>query len=201
MILHGLKVIAEELNNHLNTLPFSLEDTVVLGNIGGIDSSGGGALKGGIVMTLVNIREEKTLKNGVHSRTNDRTLRTEYFNPPVFVNLYVLFSVTSNAYETSLTHLSRIVRFFQSKNVFTHENSVDVGGNNYDRMTEFKLIMDLYSPSFEEMNYLWGTLGGKQYPSVLYCVRLVELKHETILEGGGVVMEIEQNTGVIPPFS
>ncbi len=201
MLLHALTIIANELNNHLNTVDGTnhIEDEVKLGNIALFESPTGvnnNAIRDKVIITLVNFREEKTLKSLPFSRANDATLRAEYFNPPVNANLFLLFSATANDYSKALKFLSRIVRYFQFRNTFTNLNTnevIDATLTDYDRMKEFKLIMDLYSPSFEELNHLWGTLGGKQYPSVLYLLRMVELKHESITEGGGVIQEIHQN--------
>jgi hypothetical protein len=202
MISHALKILVSELNTFFNGIQTAVEDTVRLGNIATIESPTGidnAEMREKIVVTLVNLREEKTLKNGPYSFANSATLKTEYFNPPVFVNLFVLFSSTASDYEKALTYISRLVRFFQHRNIFTHLNSnvaVTGGFIDYDRLSEFKLIVDLYSPTFEELNHLWGTLGGKQYPSVLYLVRLLELKQEEVTDGGSVIMEIENRFGL-----
>ncbi|MGV3589260.1 MAG: DUF4255 domain-containing protein [Adhaeribacter sp.] len=205
MISHALKILVSELNTFFNGIQPAVEDTVKLGNIAIIESPTGrdnADMHEKIVVTLVNLREEKTLKNGPYSFANNATLKTEYFNPPVFVNLFVLFSATANDYEKALTYISRLIRFFQSRNIFTHLNTnVNVTGGfiDYDKLSEFKLIVDLYSPTFEELNHLWGTLGGKQYPSVLYLMRLLELKHEVITEGDAVITEIESRFGIKEP--
>jgi len=205
MIAHALKIIVEELNQHFNNIqPGNAEDTVILGNIAAletdIDANIKNQLRNKVVTTLVNLKEESTLKNTPHSRVND-SFRTMYFNPPVYVNLYVLFSVTTtSSYEDALTYLSRLVRFFQSKNVFMPSNSAAVTVlNDYDELTDFKLIMELFSPNLEELNHMWGMLGGKQYPSVIYLLRLLELKREDEVEGAGVIEEIESRYKVIEP--
>ncbi|WP_239026982.1 Pvc16 family protein [Geomonas oryzisoli] len=40
-----------------------------------------------------------------------------------------------------------------------------------DQLQSFKLIFDIYSPTLEEVHHLWGPLGGKQYPFILYIMR------------------------------
>ena len=47
----------------------------------------------------------------------------------------------------------------------------------------------------EEVNHLWGTLGGKQYPFVLYTLRLLELKFKAAQGEAGLI------TAVINDFS
>ena len=45
-----------------------------------------------LIISLVNIEEESTMKNGVHFRRNPVTGNADYENPPVNLNLYLLFS-------------------------------------------------------------------------------------------------------------
>jgi hypothetical protein len=95
-----------------------------------------------------------------------------------------------------LLALSRVIRFFQFRNVFTQDNvapsSIDQGtpSNALDQLSSFKLIFDLYSPTMEEINHLWGTLGGKQYPFVLYTMRLLDLQFKAIQSENSVITEI-----------
>ncbi|MBI5914417.1 MAG: DUF4255 domain-containing protein, partial [Bacteroidetes bacterium] len=200
MFVHALHIIRQELNSFLNSFGADTNDEVQLGNIAQLDLPEQGEasnLKNKIVVSLINIREEKTLKNGPFSRRNDVTLKTEYFNPPVFLNLYLLISASQNSYTNALIYLSRIVAFFQAKNVFTHENTLPVAPANAvpatERMEEFKIILDMFSPSFEEMNHIWGTLGGKQLPCVMYVARLIEVKRAVEPTVGGLIEEIHLN--------
>lgn len=198
MLIHALQIIRQELNTHLDSFGETDDDQVQLGNISQIDIPDQGelsSLKNRIVITLVNVREEKTLKNQPFVRRNDVTLKAEYFNPPVFLNLYLLISASQSNYVNSLIFLTRIAAFFQSKNVFTNQNTVPINNDTLvpptERMEEFKLILDLFSPSFEEWNHIWGTLGGKQLPALLYLARLVEVKAATVDKHGGLIQEID----------
>lgn len=201
MIYQALKLISIELNDYLNTLVDTDDDLVVLGNIGMIESKtevGGGSggtapLEDKILLTLVNIQEENTLKNLPAHRVDSFNKHTEYRNPTVNLNLYVLFSVTSNNYQNALLYLSRIISFFQGKRIFTNQNTpIPTATPSIEDMDTFRLILDLYSPNFEETNYLWGTLGGKQYPSALYKTRLVEIEREDLIkESRGIIKTIK----------
>ena len=195
MIIHALQILRQALNAYLDDLDTTDNDKVVLGNISQIElPKESDNSKNKVVMTLVNIREEKTLKNAPNYRRNDATLKTEYFNPPVFLNLYLLVAACQDDYTNALIYLSRIASFFQSKNVFTHSNTVPVAGPTLvadnEKMETFKIILDLYSPSFEEQNHIWGTLGGKQLPSLVYVARLIEVTPKKLTATGGVVEEI-----------
>jgi hypothetical protein len=197
MLLHALKIIQAELETHLGAYnPSGDEGKVVLENLAeGLDSNGG-ATRDRLVVSLVNYREEKSLKNLPTYVRNDATLTARYENQPIYLNFLVLLTATHGSYEKAVLYLSRGIRFFQSKNVFTQDTVAPTTLlaaqplNTLDRLETFKLILDLYSPSLEEVNHLWGTLGGKQYPFVLYMLRLLDLKFEAIDRESGLVTEV-----------
>jgi hypothetical protein len=62
--------------------------------------------------------------------------------------------------------------------------------NSPDHLESFKLNIDLYSPSLEEVNHLWGTLGGKQYPFALYLLTMLELKFRAIQSESGLITTV-----------
>lgn len=201
MISHGLTIVINELKKHpedVYGVPSS-GDVVQLGNLAeGITSAGGngGIARGKLIFSVVNIKEEKTLKNLPNIVRNDITLRATYENPPVFLNFQILITATDAVYSNALLMLSRAIRFFQSKNVFTQDDvspasiSTSAPANLLDRLESFKLIFDLYSPSMEEVNHLWGTLGGKQYPFVIYMMRMLDLKYRAVYNESGLITEM-----------
>ncbi len=200
MISHALDIIQTELQANLNSYPVASPGsgfTCGLYNvaISSVSPANEPNQQTDILITLVNIREDKALKNLPNYVRNDVTLKAAYENPPVFANLLLLFTVIHSVYVPALSALSRVIRFFQYKNVFTQDN-VDpdllTGGNvpEADRMDEFKLILELYSPTLEEVNHLWGTLGGKQYPFVLYTLRLLDLKYRAMPQEGPLITEV-----------
>jgi len=198
MIYQVLRIITHELNQYFTQLENNDGTYVTLGNIASYEQKSEGQGNGPVdefdnkvVLTLVNLQEEKTLKNRPHTKINPLD-RTEYRNPPVPINIYTLFTATNKNYENALIYLSRVVSFFQGKNLFTNQNtpvpSVTPGIEN---MEKFRMMLDLYSPSFEEANYLWGTLGGKQYPSALYRIRKLEIDADLKLGEGGLIESIK----------
>ncbi|MCC6726111.1 MAG: DUF4255 domain-containing protein [Saprospiraceae bacterium] len=199
MIIHALQVIKEELNSYLNSFSVNAvdDDDVKLGNISQLDLIPQGdadSIKNSVIITLVNIREEKTLKNAPNFRRNDTTMKAEYFNPPIHLNLYLLITANQNSYLNALIFLSRIASFFQEKTVFTHLNTLPVSNvPETEMMPSFKILMELYSPSFEELNHVWGTLGGKQLPGLMYLARVVEVSQRKPPTTGGLVEEIMLN--------
>lgn len=158
-----------------------LPDNVVLGNVSLVDAFNAGDpnIQDNLVISLVSIEEEKALRyartNTVFPAANPNDSRVVTHNPVVFLNLYLLFSSHNKDYKASLNQLSAVVNFFQRQQVFT---GPEVNIPDMDR-----LIFELVTTSFEQMNHLWGVLGGKYIPSALYKVRI--LPHEDIRQDDG----------------
>lgn len=202
MISHALTIVINELNRHLAEVYQMSLQSVALGNLAeGVSSASGNGNSGAVgrdmlILSVVNIKEEKALKNLPHQIRDETLLKVSYQNPPVFLNLQVLLTATHGNYSHALLVLSRAISFFQYKNVFTQDNvspdavTLNAPGNPLDQLASFKLIFDLYSPSMEEVNHLWGTLGGKQYPFVIYMLRLVDLKFNAVQSESGLITEI-----------
>ncbi|WP_109302606.1 DUF4255 domain-containing protein [Aquimarina sp. AU474] len=185
MIFQVLQIIKEEVNDY-----FEDDNPVELANIATVDIGDNDDADADIILTLINIDEEPTLKNIPNYKIEGTSV--SYMNPKVNVNLYVMFSANNSRYTESLKSLSQIIAFFQGKNVFTHANS------NFNRddadmqdLGNFKFITELYTPSFEQLSYIWGILGGKQYPSVLYKIRLLEIERTALQAQGSVITNIK----------
>jgi hypothetical protein len=112
---------------------------------------------------------------------------TTYHNAPVSLNLYLLFSANfTNNYDNALRILSLVLEFFQGQRTFTSPPSADP--NRLSGRAE--LNFNLYTMTFEQLNHLWGALGGKQLPSALYRVYLVQLEDERAQDGGRLIEDI-----------
>jgi hypothetical protein len=196
MISHALTIVVNELNTHLESIYSMAPGTVKLGNPSdGFDASQG-LSRDSVFFSVINIREEKTLKNQPNYIRDETALKALYENPPVFLNFQILVIAPHKNYTDGLSLLSRVIRFFQFRNYFTQDNvEPDSITNNaptsiLDCLESFKLIFDLYSPSMEEVNHLWGTLGGKQYPFVIYWMRMLDLKFSSRQHEGSLISEI-----------
>lgn len=201
MIAHALTIVMNELNKHLadtSSKPGLNPPKAELGNLaeGFATSAGsGGVSRDMLYLSVVNIKEEKTLKNQPNYTRNDAALKAIYENPPIFLNFLILLTATHTNYTNALTVLSKAIRFFQFRNVFTQDNVApeSIEGTTidpFDQLESFKLIFDLYSPSMEEINHLWGTLGGKQYPFVLYMLRMLDLKFQSVQSESGLISQV-----------
>jgi Pvc16 N-terminal domain len=181
MIDKALKFLTDEMNNYLDLQNGSslTDQMIILTNVA--NDAGGWAIpaqKMGV--SLINIEEEKVFKD---QQTQFRNAAGEFeqYNPEIKLNLYMLVCanfVSENGddkYEQGLKQLSRIVSCFQGKNVFTPDNSPTMDPSLQ------KLIVELYSYSFEQQYNFWTILGAKYLPSVLYKVRLLAFQEKRLL--------------------
>ena len=156
-----------------------------------INLNDGQSKRDNIIVTLINVEEETIGKAQLfHIRNPDRSI--EHTNPEIKLNLYVLFSAFSSMtaeerYSNCLNLISYVVRFFQSKSVFNHQNAP-----NLSQSIE-KLVVELVSPTFEQQNYLWGALGAKYMPSVLYKVRMLTFREVEEAIPSSLIEEIQVN--------
>ena len=143
----------------------------------------------GVYISLVNIEEESTFKNTPHySRQNGST---RYQEPPVFLNLYLLFAFDFADYDASLVRLSRTIERFQSKPTFSSQNETLT--NAFPPTLE-RLTLDFHNLNLEQLNHMWGVLGGAYFPSVLYKVRLVRVQRDESTAAPEItVIEMETN--------
>ncbi|MBL7731665.1 MAG: DUF4255 domain-containing protein [Chitinophagaceae bacterium] len=145
-----------------------------------------------LLLTLINVEEEVIGKSQLpYFRKPDQTL--DVLNPELRVNLYVLVTGASNRAESeryinTLRMLSYAIGCFQYKNVFEKLSSPTLPEEIE------KLVVELVSPTFEQQNHIWGGLGAKYQPSVLYKVKL--LTYREILESNGAGMVKRIRSGI-----
>lgn len=195
MIGEALRLITDELNSFLGRREprYRNGGTAILSDL--VNQQGELVItisdqsqRDNIIVTLINVEEETVGKAQLpYTRNPDRSI--EIINPEIKLNLYVLFSAFSNMapedrYFNCLALLCYVVRFFQYKSVFNHQNTP-----NLHQGIE-KLTLELISPTFEQQNYLWGALGAKYLPSVLYKLRMLTIRETEESISGNLVEQI-----------
>lgn len=197
MINESLQFIADELNKYLvlKMGPANEPPRLVLGNVsrlfdGEVAAAG---LVNRVILSLVNVEEDRVAKQQENFVRTD--VSTRYKNPQLYLNLYILFSANRTGYPDALQHLSYILQFFQFQHVFTPITHPDL-----DPRIQ-KLIVDLCTLNFEQVNHLWSTLGGKYIPSVLYKVRQITIDEDLTVSESGFIKEVQVNDKVIQPFT
>lgn len=194
MIFEVIQIISEQVNNYLDEI--GLEKSVVPENIAFLESQNDDitdALKNAVALTVINLAEEATLKNFPnHTIENTKTI---YRNSIVNLNLFILFSANRDKYINSLKDISKIIEFFQGKRLFTQANTIyNRSSSAMSNVDNFRFTVELYTPTFEELNYIWGTLGGKQLPSALYKVSMIQIERNIVQAEGQVIGEFTGTT-------
>lgn len=205
MIQLIMNMLANQLGDYIRQVSNNVDEPpVVLGNIGMSEGLGGneGYMQGRIVMSLVNMMEESSLKNtsGYFKSNGLHTIA----NAPAFLNLFLLFTanftsrgnVTDDTdYSNSITRLSQVIEFFQSKRVFTVQNSPTPNTLQNPDLQDVKVSLDIYSMTFEQVNHLWASLGGKQVPFVMYKAGVISMKRDLTVGRGEAIRDISTQTG------
>lgn len=190
MIKQAIVLLRDELQSYISYYDASVN--VAVDNIGLMETTRGDGLNNHVVITLVNIEEESTLKNNGNLRRPFLN-NAIYQNTPVFLNLYILFTCNyaGNDYRLALERLSFVIRFLQGKTSFSVSSSSVTPGDFTDQdIVDLKFTMELYTLTFEQINHLWGSLGGRQVPFAMYKLRLVAIADNVIARQVPVIEEI-----------
>jgi len=152
-----------------------------------------------ILITLVHIEEERSVKSAEHYRyiknENGEVTGVVNVNPEIRINLYVLISSRKEPYETALTLISKVIAIFQSKNAFRRSDFKDMSGVDMGEIES--ITLDLHPLTFEQNNSLWQTLGVTLMPSVLYKIRALVVKDViTMYEETKPILPEEKGGGI-----
>lgn len=191
MIFEIFQLLSEQVNRYF--LERGLDDSVVvLDNIALSDAQTDSAegMRDKVVMTLVNFQEEPTLRNFPNHLQNSQ--QVVYRNSIVNIHLFVLFTANRDSYSKSLKDLSVVLEFFQGKRLFTQANTVfDREIATMSQLGDFRFTMELFSPTFEELNFLWGTLGGRQLPAALYKICVIPISANKTTQTGPLIEHVQ----------
>jgi hypothetical protein len=184
MIDTTLYFLTQEINAYLklkNNTPN--EDKILLSSIA--SESGLVIPNKSLGLSLINIEEERTYKEQRTSYLNENG-QSQYYNPELRLNLYILITANfqdklvedpSDNYKEGLKQLSYVISFFQAKNVFSSENSPLLASIDPNIQ---KIVVELYSYSFEQLYNFWSVVGTKYLPSVLYKIRMLRFQGKEV---------------------
>jgi|SRR5690625_4542298 len=199
MIHSALQYLTHELNEYLKLRVDASESDEMISLTSVANEDGVVIPDKSLGLSLINIEEERIFKDQIADFQNEAGL-TERRNPDLKLNLYILISAnfqgstshTSADYAEGLKQLSYVIAFFQARNVFTAGNSPSMA--DYDLEIR-KLIVELYSYSFEQLYNFWTVVGTNYLPSVLYKVRLLTIQERAIQDTSAPIEKIGIHTG------
>lgn len=163
MIFESIHFLSVQMNQYFRNKLHINEDVVVVSNL--INQDGSIAIKGEnkIIISLINIQHNPTLKNNFRLE-HEQSLKKDN---KIDLNLSLLFSCYfPNNYGESLNFISSVINYLQSNYLFSNKNSIDMP----PEIDEITLTMVNYN--LEELNNLWGTFGAKYMPSVVYKLNI-----------------------------
>jgi hypothetical protein len=101
-----------------------------------------------------------------------------------------------NNYLDALERLSHVIRFFQGKNSFSQATSsfYDPAKFANDDLINMSIKAELYTLTFEQIQNLWASLGGKQMPFVMYKLRLVAITDRKLVREVPLIEELTNNS-------
>ncbi|PSJ18972.1 DUF4255 domain-containing protein [Nitrosomonas supralitoralis] len=174
MINLAVQLLATQLNQYLRRTYNLGEDVVVVSNLLEMDGSMAANVNNKLVIFLVNIEKDAIPFRQVKSH-EVRQLEMQSV-APFYFNLYLMMTAnfTGNHYSEALKFLSSTISFFQRNYVINRQIAPEM-----DARIE-KLILDIENLSIQDLSNLWGALGGKYLPSILYRVRMVAFDAEDI---------------------
>jgi len=174
MMYAALKFVRDELNEHLNRVFLTDSDSVLISTVHEPDGSISPKITDKIVISLVNT--ERTNMHGrapasISSGGASLVVRSE----PLYVNLFILVAASFSDYPLALKNLSQTAEYFQSRKEMTRDSFSNLpdGIENLDLQLENMTIHDLSN--------LWGMMGGKHYPSLLYKMRMVTIDSGSVI--------------------
>lgn len=158
MIHEVIPIIADELNDYLESKFDTSDEPVILSNLLNQDGSIAVREENKIIVSLINIeRDGSNPMAGGGFSAGDR---------PIHVNLYVLFSAYFTNYFESLKFISGVIGFFQSNPSFV------IDGSN--------ILAEMHNIDFRDMSNIWTGFGAKYLPCVLFRFRTLNMDDDRI---------------------
>ena len=130
-----------------------------------------------ILIMLAGIEEERRFGKQPNLTPAENNTFSK-LNPPVELDIFVLFVAINNDYPTALRDISDVIAFFQSNNVFDEQKFPGLNDRVMEPVNKpwqliERLSFRLLNFSFELQNNLWSMLGGKYIPSVIYKMNML----------------------------
>lgn len=176
MIDKIIKAINANLNQYLR-LKLAVnqrEEKVVTNNLVNQDGSTPADNANKIVCSLVNFEQEKVLSGGSFTTSGNSAK-----NAPINLYLYLMYTSAyqdeQKNYLEGIRMLSYVIGFFQGKQVFTPQNTPDLPSGVQ------KITFNIFSTDMGNLSNMWGTIGAKYMPSMLYQVRLITIFEDLML--------------------
>lgn len=183
MILQALSFLTNELNTYLKSAYQLQQSKATLA--AHVNASGAAAedMQNQMSVTLINLEPESTVRNLLPDRSGSGV--HQQLNPALKLNLRVLFAANFSDYTEALKFLGSTLTFFQGHSVFT-PLGYPLLDNAFDRLT-----VELETTSYQDWSYLWGMLGAKHMPGVIYKIKMITIQDGVVLSTSPAITTVD----------
>lgn len=192
MIDLALKYVVGELNDYFYAVipplapAATMRERVVAASLFDLDGKVNNDAKEKVVAQVVNIQEDRVYHSvEVFRKRDDDT--SELVRPEIKVNVFVLFVANISTYADAAKMLSWVIAFFQHRNTFDYKSIPGLT----EREGHFSF--ELHSMTFEQQNHLWGALGAKYMPSVMFKLGIVDISDPQVRAEVPPVLDVSAN--------
>lgn len=185
---------------NLNALDIAITNIATLEDTSPLNLS-----KTPIILSIVNIEEDRTLKNqSVYLKeANPKTDISRYKNPTqhlIFSLLFSSFAEKPNLYLTGIEKLNLVINYFQQNNTFYYKKDDTeliyypdfMSKTEAQKLNYSKITFETASLTMEQLNQMWSYLGSKYMPSILFKMRLYPVQVDTVIKEE-VIKEVKIN--------
>ncbi len=165
----ALSLTAQRLNGHLAGRFEAAEDLVVLAPLTDPEGKPSDITRNRLALFVTNIAEDPMPRRSQAQRVSVVGRATQ--SPPLHLDIYAMLAAAHdpNIYSEGLKMLSAALMFFQTYPVMTPQNTPDMPRD----MQQLSFEISNLRP--EEMGQMWGNLGGRYVPSVMFKIRTITL--------------------------
>jgi hypothetical protein len=160
----ALKLISDRLNAHLSALFKVSEDLVAVGPLSDAEGKPTAEARNRLTLFLTNIAQDKVPRSNA-----PRGALSGGQAPPVHLDIYFMLASGHDPeiYGEGLKMISAALMFFQANPVMTPRTTPEMPAGLA------QLTIEISNLKVEEIGQLWGNLGGRYAPSVMFKVRSV----------------------------
>jgi hypothetical protein len=166
-----LKLIADRLNAHLSALFSVSEELVSIGPLSDAEGKPTAEARNRLTLFVTNIAHDTVPRN-----VSPRGALAGGQMPPVHLDIYFMLASGHDPqiYSEGLKLISAALMFFQANPVMTPRTAPEMPAG----LTQ--LSIEIANLQAQEVGQLWGNLGGRYVPSVMFKVRSVMIDARAI---------------------
>ena len=172
MIDRAIALIAARVDAHLRANFGVGEELVAVAPLTDSEGKPAAAVRNKLALFIVNIADDQMPRPGGRASGMGQMRRA----PPVHLDVYFILAAAfePDGYGEGLKLLSAALQFFQSNPVLTPQNAPEMPAGLA------QLGLEIANTGNDELGQLWGNLGGRYVPSVMYKLRSVPIDADAV---------------------